>query len=217
MLRAWVLRALLYAGLARNRLRLRFLAWLHPGLEIAPGASPNLGGARFTIAPGGRLRIAAGVVTEHRPGALSFEVGPGGSIEIGEGVWLRTEIGFLHLAAHEGAELRIGPRSILSACQVSAMRRIVLGTRAWIGPGARVFDSDPHDLDAEHLRSPDPVAIGDHVWIAADCTVLKGVTIGEHSVIGTRSVVTESVPPHTLAFGQPAASRGKVGDRSQAR
>jgi acetyltransferase-like isoleucine patch superfamily enzyme len=43
------------------------------------------------------------------------------------------------------------------------------------------------------------------------------VTIGEHSVIGTRSVVTESVPPHTLAFGQPAASRGKVGDRSQAR
>src|SRR5262245_38044347 len=121
MLRAWVLRAMLYAGLLRNRARLRLLAWLHPGLEIDPGASPNLGGARFTIAPGGRLRIARGVVTEHRPGALSFEIGPGGTVEIGEDVWLRTEIGFLHLAAHEGATLRIARDAILSGCQVSAM------------------------------------------------------------------------------------------------
>jgi acetyltransferase-like isoleucine patch superfamily enzyme len=217
MLRAWVLRAMLHAALLRSRARLRFLAWLHPGLEIAPGASPNLAGARFTIAPGGRLRIARGVVTEHRPGALSFEVGPGALLEIGEDVWLRTEIGFLHLAAHDGAELRIGRESILSACQVSAMQRIELGQRAWIGPGSRVFDSDPHDLDAEHLRSPAPVSIGDHVWVAADCTVLKGVSIGAHSVIGTRSLVTESVPPHTLAFGVPAAARGRVGDRSRAR
>jgi serine acetyltransferase len=216
MARAWVLRALLLAGLVRNRLRLLFLVWLHPGLEIAPGASPNLAGARFTVARGGRVRIARGVVTEHRPGALSFEVGPGGTIDVGEDVWLRTEIGFLHLAAHEGAELRVGERSILSGCQLSAMRRIVLGTRAWIGPGTRVFDSDPHDLDSENPKSPEPVAIGDHVWIAADCTVFKGVTIGEHSVIGTRSIVNDSVPPHTLAFGAPAVPRGKVGDRSNA-
>jgi maltose O-acetyltransferase len=216
-MRAVVLRALLHARRLGGRLRLRLHCWLQPGIEVHPEASANLGGARFQVAPGGRLRIARGVVTEHRPGALSFQVGTGGVLEVGEGVWLRTEIGPIHLAAHEGAELRIGPESILSGCQLSATRSIVLGRRAWVGPGSRVFDSDPHDLDAEHPRSPDPVAIGDHAWVAADCTVLKGVTIGEHSVVGTRSLVTRDVPPHTLVYGQPAEPRGAVGDRSKAR
>jgi hypothetical protein len=217
VLRGLALRALLLALSLKGRARLRLLAWLQPGIEVDPGASPNLGGARFQVAPGGRLRIARGVVTEHRPGWLSFEVGRGALLELGEDVWLRTEIGPIHLAAHEGAELRIGRESILSGCQLSAMRRIELGRRAWVGPGTRVFDSDPHDLDAEHLRSPAPVTIGDFVWVAADCTVLKGVTIGAHAVVGTRSLVTADVPAHTLVFGVPAEPRGAVGDRSQAR
>jgi galactoside O-acetyltransferase len=60
------------------------------------------------------------------------------------------------------------------------------------------------------------VHIGDFVWIASDVTVLRGVTIGDHSIVGTRSLVTRDVPPHTLAFGVPAEARGSVGDRSQA-
>ena len=47
--------------------------------------------------------------------------------------------------------------------------------------------------------------------------MLRGVTIGEHSVIGARSLVTRDVPPHTLAFGSPATVRGRVGDRSRVR
>jgi len=215
--RAAALRALLRLHRLRSLARLRLLCWLQPGIELDAEASPNLAGARFQVAPGGRLRIARGVVTEHRPGALSFQVAEGAELEVGEGVWLRTEIGPIHLAAHEGARLRIGPESVLSGCQLSATRSIVLGRRAWVGPGSRVFDSDPHDLDAEHPRSSAPVEIGDYVWVAADCTVLKGVRIGAHAVIGTRSLVTEDVPPHTLAFGQPAAARGTVGDRSEAR
>ncbi len=215
--RALVLRALLHAHRLRNVARLRLARWLRPGLEIAPGASPNLGGARYHVAPGGRLRIARGVVTEHRPGALTFQVGEGAEIEVGEGVWLRTEIGPIHLAAHDGARLRIGPESILSGCQLAATLSIVLGRRAWVGPGTRVFDSDPHDLDAEHPLSSAAVAIGDYAWVAADCTVLKGVTIGAHAVVGTRSLVTSDVPPHALAYGQPAEVRGAVGDRSRAR
>jgi acetyltransferase-like isoleucine patch superfamily enzyme len=217
MRRAAALRALLRLRRLRSLVRLRLLCWLEPGIELHPEASPNLAGARFQLAAGGRLRIGRGVVTEHRPGALSFQVGEGAEIDIAEGVWLRTEIGPIHLAAHEGARLRIGPESILSGCQLSATRSIELGRRAWVGPGSRVFDSDPHDLDAEHPRSSAPVVIGDHVWVAADCTVLKGVTLGAHAVVGTRSLVTEDVPPHSLVFGQPAKVRGTVGDRSRAR
>jgi maltose O-acetyltransferase len=86
-----------------------------------------------------------------------------------------------------------------------------------VGPGTRVFDSDQHDIDAERTERIAPVSIGDHVWIAGDATVLRGVTIGEHAVIGTRSLVTRDVPPHTLAYGEPAEPRGAVGDRSRAR
>jgi acetyltransferase-like isoleucine patch superfamily enzyme len=59
--------------------------------------------------------------------------------------------------------------------------------------------------------------IGDYVWVASDVTVLRGVTIGEHSVIGARSLVTSDIPPHSLAFGSPARVRGSVGDRSRVR
>ena len=73
-----------------------------------------------------------------------------------------------------------------------------------MGPGSRVFDADQHDLDAEHPEVMAPVTIGDYAWVASDVTVLRGVTIGEHAVIGARSLVTRDVPPHTLAFGSPA-------------
>ncbi len=49
-----------------------------------------------------------------------------------------------------------------------------------------------------------PIVIGDHVWLAAHVQVLKGVTIGEHSVIGSHSLVTHDVPPHAVAAGVPA-------------
>jgi lipopolysaccharide O-acetyltransferase len=49
-----------------------------------------------------------------------------------------------------------------------------------------------------------PVRIGDYVWLGERVMVLKGVTIGEHSVIGAGSVVTKSVPPFSVAVGVPA-------------
>ena len=59
--------------------------------------------------------------------------------------------------------------------------------------------------------------IGDFAWIASDVTLMRGVRIGEHAVIGARSLVTHDVPPHSLAYGQPARVHGPVGDRSRAR
>ena len=58
------------------------------------------------------------------------------------------------------------------------------------------------------------VRIGEFVWVASDVTVMRGVTIGDHAVVGARSVVLRDVPAHTLAFGTPAEARGAVGDRS---
>ena len=49
-----------------------------------------------------------------------------------------------------------------------------------------------------------PVRIGSNVWIGFDSCVLPGVTIGEGSVVGARTVVTTDVPPFTVVVGNPA-------------
>jgi acetyltransferase-like isoleucine patch superfamily enzyme len=169
------------------------------------------------LAPGARLRFGPGVVTERVAGRLHFYLEEGAEVDVGANTWFRTQVGEVHVCAFRGARIRIGEQSLLNGCHLSAKRELVLGRRVLVGPGARVFDSDQHDLDAERLERIAPVAIGDHVWIAADATVLRGVRIGEHAVIGTRSLVTRDVPPHTLAYGEPAEARGPVGDRSRAR
>jgi acetyltransferase-like isoleucine patch superfamily enzyme len=202
---------------AIDRVRLAWLRARLPGLEIDAAASSNLAHARYALARGARLRIAAGVVTERLRGRLHFDLGPGACVEIGENAWLRTEIGEVHVIAFAGARIRIGPESFLNGCHLSSKREVGLGRRVWIGPGSRVFDSDQHDLDVARPERTEPVKIGDHVWISSDVTILRGVTIGSHAVIGTRSLVSNDVPPHGLAFGVPARVRGVVGDRSKTR
>ena len=49
-----------------------------------------------------------------------------------------------------------------------------------------------------------PVTINQHVWIGANCTVLPGIIIGEHSVVGAGSVVTKDIPPFSVVVGNPA-------------
>ena len=63
-----------------------------------------------------------------------------------------------------------------------------------------------------------PVEIGDYTWVAADVTVLKGVRIGSHCIVGTRSLVTRDVPDHSLAYGMPGAgARARSGTGAAAR
>jgi maltose O-acetyltransferase len=47
------------------------------------------------------------------------------------------------------------------------------------------------------------VVIEDDVWIAARVTVMRGVTIGRGSAIGTESLVLHDIPPYVIAFGRP--------------
>jgi carbonic anhydrase/acetyltransferase-like protein (isoleucine patch superfamily) len=197
-----------------DKLRMRAVARLNPGIEMDPTTSPNFWMARYNLAPGARLRLGPGVTTDRRRGAVTFLLEEGAVIEIEEGTWLRTEVAPVVLAAYAGARMRIGPDSLLNGCHLSAKAEVSLGRRVWIGPGSRVFDSDQHDLDADHPEVPDPVRIDDHAWVASDTTVLRGVRIGAHSVIGARSLVTGDIPEHTLAYGIPARPHGEVGDRT---
>jgi len=200
---------------AYDRFRLARLAAAHPGLAIHPSASTNLASASIELAEGASLHIGPGVVTERRHHGVRFSLGPGARVSVGEGTWLRSDVGTVQLYAFAGAHIEVGPDCFLNGCHLSAKSSLRLGRSAWVGPGSRVFDSDQHDLDADHHELTQPVVLGDFVWVASDVTVLRGVEIGAHSVIGTRSLVTRSIPEHTLAYGVPARPGGEVGDRSE--
>lgn len=213
----WLVRGVLHAIQAWDGLRIAWLRFRHPGLELHPAASTNFASCDYSIAPGARLVIGPGAVTERRAGGVRFVLEAGARVEIGERVWLRSELGPVRVVAFAGAEIELAPEAFLNGCHVSAKRRLRVGRRSWIGPGSRVFDSDQHDLDDARPEGSAPVEIGDHVWIASDVTVLRGVRVGHHSVVGARSVVTRDVPDHTLVLGAPARRQGTVGDRSRCR
>ena len=46
--------------------------------------------------------------------------------------------------------------------------------------------------------------IGDYAWIGAGATVLPGVRVGRHAVVGAASVITKDVPDYAVAVGNPA-------------
>ncbi len=199
---------------AWDRLRLVLIARRHPGIEIHPTASTNLARARFDLGPGAQLVVGAGVVTERNALGVRFELGAGALVVIEDGVWLRSDVGPVFLRAYPGARIQIGPETQLNACMLSAKKEIVIGRRVLIGMGTRIFDSDQHPVDVDHPEVTLPVRIEDNAWVAADVTILRGVTIGKNSVVGTRSLVRSAVEAYTVVSGMPAKLYGKVSDRS---
>ena len=111
-----------------------------------------------------------------------------------------------------GALIEIGPGTGLSGNAVCAVRAVRIGAACGLGANAAIYDTDFHPLEpGQRLRQQHdtdaasaPIRLGAHVWLGANSLVLKGVTIGEGAVIAAGAVVTQDVPPHTLAGGVPA-------------
>lgn len=108
----------------------------------------------------------------------------------------------------KNALIRIGDNSFVNGTRFGCQDEIDIGPHAILGD-ARILDTDFHSIeinrwskDAVVLHAP--IKIGRNVWIAAGAVILKGVEIGENSVIGFASVVTDDVPPNSVAAGNPA-------------
>ena len=65
-----------------------------------------------------------------------------------------------------------------------------------------IRDSDGHYLEGSVNHKP--IIIEDNVWVGTNAIILKGVTLGHHSVVGAGSVVTKDVPPFCVVAGNPA-------------
>jgi acetyltransferase-like isoleucine patch superfamily enzyme len=106
--------------------------------------------------------------------------------------------------------LFVGNDVIISeGCIISACNRIVIEDNVGISPYVMIIDSTrkPGPIDRpskEQDLKTKPVHIGADSWIAYNACIMPGVTIGEHCIIGALSIVTEDIPPYSVAVGSPA-------------
>ena len=101
--------------------------------------------------------------------------------------------------------------------------KITIGNNVMIGPNVSLLATNHPLLPDERLRLQYPdghvsmsefaqgITVEDDVWIAANVSVLDGVTIGRGAVIGAGSVVTRDIPAGWLAFGNPAKPQRLIG------
>ncbi len=100
------------------------------------------------------------------------------------------------------AKILIGDGCGFSGTVIGAFISVELGTNVRCGANTLITDSDWHDDDAR-AGAAKPVKIGNNVWLGEGAKVLKGVTIGDNSVIGAGSIVVSDIPPNVVAAGNP--------------
>lgn len=101
----------------------------------------------------------------------------------------------------ENAEINIGDNCGFSGVSIISKYKVTIGNHVNIGANSAIGDCDDHpDL---YKTKPAPILIKDNVWIGMNVIILKGVTIGENTVIGAGSIVTKDIPANVVAAGNP--------------
>jgi acetyltransferase-like isoleucine patch superfamily enzyme len=108
----------------------------------------------------------------------------------------------------QDSEIVLGNNVGISGGIVIAASKIEIGNNVLIGANCTILDTDFHHTDPQRklTGSPSPsrpVIIKGNVFIGANSIILKGVTIGQNSVIGAGSVVFNDIPDNSIAIGNP--------------
>jgi acetyltransferase-like isoleucine patch superfamily enzyme len=142
-----------------------------------------------------------------------------GNIRIGENVKINSKMSAnpiggdskMILVCTNGGMIEICDGAGLSNSCLYATQSIFVGKQVMVGGGTKVYDTNFHSVNSNfRLMNPDPdiiraaVVIKDKAFIGGHCIILKGVTIGENSVVGAGSVVTKDIPPNQVWAGNPA-------------
>ena len=132
---------------------------------------------------------------------------------------LLTVFGPVGLVYHGTIEVHKNAKLNLGACFIQSDIAIICAYKMTIGEGcifARmcyILDSDHHqilDKNGKIKNYPRETIIGDHVWIGAKTTVLKGANISTGCVVGANSIVSGKVDKHTLLRNEKAKEISEI-------
>src|SRR3954447_7994207 len=131
---------------------------------------------------------------------LELQIARKGRVEFGRFVWIgdRTKI-----RCHEGS-VEIGAKTVIGQeCTISAYQRVRIGEQCVIADRAMFIDFDHGVVEVERpirvqgIYKRD-VIVGSNVWIGYGACILRGVSVGDNSIVGTNSVVTKDIPANAV-------------------
>ena len=125
-----------------------------------------------------------------------------------------------------GAKLGVGV-VIRPTARITFPWKLEIGDYSWIGDDVVIYNLEPicigshcvisqqcylctgsHEIATTNFcLTTAPITIGNGVWLASDCFIAPGVTIGSNAVIGARSSVFKDIPAAQVAFGSPCLVR----------
>jgi acetyltransferase-like isoleucine patch superfamily enzyme len=137
---------------------------------------------------------------------VHLEIGRHATLRIGRWAWIGHGC---KIRVHEG-EVSIGAKTVIGQeCTISAFQHVSIGRECILADRVMLIDFDhgvvevdrPIRLQGIYKRD---VRVGHNVWIGYGACVLRGVTIGDNSIVGTSAVVTRDVPENAVVAGSPA-------------
>jgi acetyltransferase-like isoleucine patch superfamily enzyme len=137
---------------------------------------------------------------------VRFEIGRGATLRIGRWAWIGDGS---KIRVHEG-EVSIGAKTVMGQeCTISAYQHVEIGRECIVADRVMLIDFDHGVVEVERpirlqgIYKRD-VRVGHNVWIGYGACILRGVSVGDNSIVGTSTVVTRDVPENTVVAGSPA-------------
>tara|TARA_B100000686_G_C16704555_1_gene925490 strand:+ start:20 stop:589 length:570 start_codon:yes stop_codon:yes gene_type:complete len=127
--------------------------------------------------------------------------------------------GYSHVEARDiHSKVQIGSGTAINNnfLAIAYNANIIIGPRCLIGSNVEILSSDFHNLspdqrwDSNIRPSAKDVIIGENVWIGNSSKILKGVKVGDNSVIAAGAVVIKDVPENVVVAGNPAKEVKKI-------
>ncbi|HEV2974287.1 MAG TPA: acyltransferase [Solirubrobacteraceae bacterium] len=137
---------------------------------------------------------------------VQLELGRHAKLRIGRWAWVGHGC---KIRVHEG-DVEIGAKTVIGQeCTISAYQRVSIGRECILADRVMLIDFDhgvteverPVRLQGIYKRD---VRVGHNVWIGYGACVLRGVAVGDNSIVGTNSVLTHDVPANAVVGGVPA-------------
>jgi acetyltransferase-like isoleucine patch superfamily enzyme len=137
---------------------------------------------------------------------LQLQVAREAKVRFGRFVWIGDGT---KIRCHEGV-VEIGSKTVMGQeCTISAYQRVRIGEQCVIADRAMFIDFDHGVVEVERpIRQQGiykrDVEVGSNVWIGYGACILRGVRVGDNSIVGTNTVVTRDVPANAVVAGVPA-------------
>lgn len=113
--------------------------------------------------------------------------------------------------AEKGGRIEIGEKCFINDnCIINSLKKIKIGNNVSLGHNVLLIDHD-HDYKNDFKNFiRDEIIIGNNVWIGANVTILKGVHIGDNSVVAAGTIVTKDIENDTLFYNERSVKYKKI-------